>query len=258
MWTKRLKVVGVSLLTGVASAALLWGLVQVSKSPLFTIQDVEVLNVNARSPVDASTILGMAQIPVGRANLIHYELTPIKNRLLMHPWIKGVTLIKRFPQTLAISVEFREPMAIEQLGDGSLMFVDGEGEVFANASPAFGFDLPVLSGFESKGAPTIREALEIVKNWEKGRTPLTPKIATLGWEQDRGYRVVVSYRVMEKGGPVNARSLVELGPDAPRDIIQQMDRLNRVFSHLKEHGVNVRQIWADSEKKIVVKTARGS
>jgi hypothetical protein len=49
----------------------------------------------------------------------------------------------------------------------------------------------------------------------------------------------------------------EIGSDIPA-FEDQLGRLSKVFDYLSDNALPARQIFADSGKKIVVKTSRGS
>jgi len=128
-----------------AVVALFFGVLGVVNSDLFTVRVVEVVDlggapaddpdqaatVRKLTPLDAQQILEIAQVPTDSTNLFSLKLSGIEKRLLAHPWIKGATISKHFPQTVSISVVFREPIAIAQNPNGALYYIDSDGTAFA-------------------------------------------------------------------------------------------------------------------------------
>src|SRR3954467_10524233 len=71
------------------------------RSPLFLVQVVEVGDQPESAPVSAQVISDLAGVPVGKVNLFDLDLKSVERRILTHPWIRQVSLMKRFPQTLS-------------------------------------------------------------------------------------------------------------------------------------------------------------
>lgn len=224
-------------------------------SPLFIVRAVEIENHPEQAPVAVETLMELARVPVGRQNLFSLDLAQIEQRILKHEWIRAVTLTKRFPQTVAIGVAFREPRALLQESKGTLRFVDAEGDVFAQWGHHNDQDLPVLSGFEGKDGRQIVDALALIDTWNKSAVGQVSQIASVEWNAERGYRLMVSYAFAAGG---RGRTLIDLGQDVESEFEAQLSRLHAVFRHLISQGISARQIYADSDKKIVVRFARGS
>jgi hypothetical protein len=219
------------------------------------VQVVEVGDQPENSPVNPQAISDLAAVPLGKVNLFDLDLKSVEKRILTHPWIRQVNLIKRFPQTLSISVVFREPQALIQMRSGSMSYVDTDGKVFGRVNVLARSNLPLLSGISETDSSRIRQALELLARWEKSELRENSRLSALTWDEDRGYRAWVTYSV----GAVRARTQVELGKeidDSTSDV--QFRRLSGVLRYLSQHSMVANQIWADSGKKIVVRTAHGS
>jgi hypothetical protein len=255
----------VSVISGAA-----WGVRRAMRSPMFTLQVVEVADQPENSPVDAQALADLASLPVGQINLFDLELKPIEQRLLTQPWIREVRLEKHFPQTLSIGVVFREPQALIQNEDGTLAYVDRDGFVFGRVNLQFQPDLPIISAMGSGGASHVTEALTLIKAWGDSDLSAAAQISSLQWDAERGFRVLATYPLLAvaavpetngSAGPpvangVRGRTVVDLGQDLDGEA--QLRRLTKVFQYLTANKVHARQIWADSGKKVVVRTVHGS
>jgi len=237
-----------------------YGVFRAMHSPLFTTQVVEVADQPEQAPVDAQTITDLAAVPVGRVNLFDLDLQAIERRILTNSWIREVHLQKRFPQTLSISVVFRDPRGLFQGADGMLSYIDVDGKTFGRANLMFQPDLPVFSGFQKEGDPKILEALRFFSNWEKSTLGKRTQISALSWDEERGYRALVTYEFASSNGNSGARgrTWVDFGQNFDGDPNLQLKRLSYVFQYLAKNLVSARQIFADAGKKVVVKTAKGS
>jgi hypothetical protein len=225
------------------------------RSPLFLVQVVEVGDQPENSPVSAQAISDLAAVPVGKVNLFDLDLKTVEKRILTHPWIRQVNLIKRFPQTLSISVVFREPQALIQQRSGSLAYVDTDGKIFGRVNVLARSNLPMVSGISEADTARIQQALGLLARWEKSELHENSRLSALSWDEERGYRAWVTYSV----GAIRARTQVELGKDVDDSAFElQFKRLSGVLRYLSQHSMVAHQIWADSGKKIVVRTAHGS
>jgi cell division protein FtsQ len=74
----------------------------------------------------------------------------LKARLENLPWVKAARVERRFPDTLAVDLKVRQPVALGLVG-GAVLSIDRQGMVFEVRTDARGLDLPVVSGvtFES-------------------------------------------------------------------------------------------------------------
>lgn len=239
-----------------------FGLYRATRSPLFIIRAVEVADLDELAPIDAHRISQMAAVPVGKVNLFDLDLKPIEKRLLMEPWIKAVSLQKRFPQTVAIGVEFRKPVALVKSREGKLGFVDADGIQFGTADLSKNPDYPI---FYQLADTLIDEAIKVLQFWERARFGSRILVSSVSYDLERGFKLMVSYPLNpslhgDEPASLNSRgrATVELGQDIDAQTMVQLDRLKQVFKYLAEHSVSARQIWADTGKKIVVKLTRGS
>jgi hypothetical protein len=225
------------------------------RSPLFLVQVVEIGDQPENSPVSMQAISDLAAIPLGKINLFDLDLKTVEKRILTHPWIRQVNLIKRFPQTLSISVVFREPHALIQQRSGSLSYVDTDGKVFGRVNVLARSNLPLLTGIPETDSARIQQSLKLVDLWEKSDLHEAACLSSLNWDEERGYRVWMTY----SSGAVKARTEVDLGREVDEVALDlQLRRLNGVVRYLSQHSMVANQIWADSGKKIVVRTAHGS
>jgi hypothetical protein len=242
-----------------ALSAVGFGAWSATRSPLFTVRVVEVADQPEDAPVDAQTIASLARIPVGRANLFALDLAGVEERLLAHPWIREVRLMKRFPQTVTISVTFREPRALLQRPTGALSYIDADGRIFGSVDLSSSrADLPILSGVHPDDAARIQDTLRLLAEWEDAGLARRSPLSSVSWHPDRGFRALVTYAGRKPAGAHAHRTMIDLGHEFDAEFPSQLGRLGHVLGYLSAHDVAARQIWADTGKKIVVRFAHGS
>ncbi len=234
-----------------------YGIYRAVHSPLFLVRVVEVADLPQNSPVDAQTLTRLANVPVNKVSLFDLDLKAIEERVLREPWVRHVHLQKRFPQTLAISVTFREPKALFQKKDGTLAYIDSDATIFSQVDLTVNSDLPFLSGFKDDEEGPIAGALALLDAWEQSDLSKGAQVSSVSHDPELGYRALVTYPLQKQKNQV-ARTWVDLGQEIDVDTEVQMARLGQVFNYLSSHQVSARQIRADIGKKIVVRIARGS
>jgi hypothetical protein len=263
-YADRYRKIWVTVMAMTAIGALFFGVLGVVNSDLFTVRVVEVVDLESApaddpttaaphklTPLDAQQILEIAQVPTDSINLFSLKLSGIEKRLLAHPWIKGVTISKHFPQTVSISVIFREPTAIAQNAAGALYYIDSDGTAFAPLNLKSNSDLPVLVNFP---AEHVAAALHFLQAWSSLGLDPQYRVSSLEWDSERGLQVMATYSLPQSPGRVR----VELGRAFDADPEAQLGRLREVLIYLSKNGIRARQVFADLGKKIVVRIARSS
>jgi cell division septal protein FtsQ len=246
--------VAVICFSALALVGVAFGIGAAMRSPLFIVQVVEVADLPENSPIDAATVSKLAAVPIGKENLFKLDLLSIEQRVKKHPWVKAVQLHKRFPQTLAIEVVLRQPRALLQGEKGQMSYVDADGNVFGKVNLAVQPDLPLLSG--AMDLSKRIGSLHLLDLWDSEQVVKVAQLSSITYEEERGYRLLVSYPMRQGGGL--GRTMVDLGNEINADISAQFGRLKQVVRYLSDHSISVRQVWADADKKIIVKTVRGS
>lgn len=252
-----------------------FGLRQARHSTLFVIKSIEFKTLKPKDlfgvdvgsissslhPLNQEDLASLANIPVGKANLFDLDLKAIEGRLLSHHWIKRVWIERRLPSTVIIAVGYRNPKAFIQTTRGGIEYVDEEGEIFKGSAIESMTDLPMLSGFDPKDSEKIKESLELISRWESSALSPFSSISTVQWDQERGYRILISYW---KEAPSNSqfdsriRTIIDIGQEIDAGFDGKLLQLSSVIRYLSENSIAVRQIWADVGKKIVVKRVRGT
>lgn len=242
------------------SGAASMGVYSTLRSPIFLIHVVEISAIE-NGPLNYTQLLELAQIPTGKINLFDLNLHAIEEKFKKNEWISAVEITKKFPQTVSIQVHFREPVALFQWRNGLIGYVDNEGSVFGNITTGYISDLPTFSGMdlnESKvEGEKIKKALVILDSWKEAEIGKKTDISAIHWSENYGFRCFFNY-LFGSNENKKIRTQVDLGFENLNKIRLQLKRLSKVIDQLSLRGVASHQIWADSDKKIVVKTAKGS
>jgi hypothetical protein len=264
----QVKAKSIVFLTLFLCASVGYGLFELKRSSLFFIRTIDVvwldtsIGVNSKA-IDESEIRRLIHIPLGKVGLFDVHVREVEKKLLSHEWIRGVKVKRRFPNSLEVVVALRTPKAIVQASKDTLRYLDQEGFVFGRPDLKSIANLPLFYGLT--GHPSqIREALSLMEHWESSTLANSVNISSVYFDLDRGFRILVSYpfKMTEKTNirvvDNKFRTIVDLGQEIDGRIDQKIYALSSVIKYLSDHSMPVRQIWAEVDKKIVVKTVHGS
>lgn len=90
-----------------------------------------------------------------RINLLALDTERAENLILAHPWIEEVTVRRRWPSSLEVTVREHKPLALVNLehdDERSLYYMDSKGVLFAPHAPALDPDYPVVTGLTLDGS----------------------------------------------------------------------------------------------------------
>jgi cell division protein FtsQ len=107
----------------------------------FRVEQIEVTGVKR---MDRMTVYAVALEQRDRS-MPSIDLTGVRDRLLDYPWILDARVSRRLPDTLAIDIVEREPVAIWQ-SHGQLMLIDVTGKPLEPVSPDAMPALPLVIG----------------------------------------------------------------------------------------------------------------
>jgi cell division protein FtsQ len=148
--------------SGMALRALLWVMVLVvgggagwygwqQKGPDLLIQadrffEIKVVDITKTERISRDEVLALLDLPPGRG-LILVNPDALERALQLNPWIRRATVRRVFPDTLAVELQEREPVAVLRTAERAFL-VDQEGVLLAESLPDAPQSLPVLLGVD--------------------------------------------------------------------------------------------------------------
>ncbi|HTL13054.1 MAG TPA: FtsQ-type POTRA domain-containing protein [Bdellovibrionota bacterium] len=244
-------------ISAAALGALGVGWHQAVHSPLYSVRVVEVAFPSAQSgqalPLTVDQVREIAAVPVGGASLFSLNLRDIQARLLQEPWIRAVTVGKRFPSTLEIGVTFREAVGLWISPERTLRYVDGDGTVFGSLQMGKASDLPVFSSFPERELP---RAAAFASGWQSAGLGRYAELAEVAWFADRGLRAVLLGKSSDS--TPQHRWVLEMGQSFDEGLNARLEHLRQVLQYAAQRPLEVAGVRVTDDKKIVVKTGRGS
>ena len=158
----RLRLLRQLLVAGVVVAVPVGAAAWVLTSPRFHLRTIELSGTERVS----REWVGERIAPLKGRQLLRLSLADLEAELADHPWVAGVAMRKRLPDTLAVRVVERRPVALLRR-DGGLHYVDESGRVIdrfdAAAGPADLLLLQVPPGGEGRLAAALAASAEFAR-----------------------------------------------------------------------------------------------
>lgn len=136
-WVLRGAAAG-SLVLGILYGGYL-GVERMISSPYLAVKDIQVQGCRQ---IEAESLVRLSGVRPGEP-LVRVDIARVRERLLVHPVVKDVSVVREMPDTIRILVVERTPAAA--ILDGGFSIVDAEGMVLARQE-IFGGQLPVITG----------------------------------------------------------------------------------------------------------------
>ena len=112
-------------------------------SPYIKLEEVIINGVNEEIKHE---LIEMSELDTD-LSLLAINLKKIKTDMEKHPWVKSITVEKRFPHTLIIKAEKEEPRAIVLLE--RLSYMNRQGRIFKEVERSENKNFPIITGISS-------------------------------------------------------------------------------------------------------------
>ncbi len=145
------------ILVSIAGVVLLGMFIFRVSAGLMTLRQIEV---TGNHYLDRQEVLKGAGLYDGM-NLLKLHLDEVDRRLRQNPWIKRVSLKKRFPYTLMIRIEEARPEALLSL-HGRLFLIDDEGNILQEIRDDVNRFLPVINIDPERNHKGFKESLRLI------------------------------------------------------------------------------------------------
>lgn len=190
-------------------------------SPYIKIEQVIVTGVDGEVK---GHLLKMAQSSVGKSLLAlnQYEL---KQRIEKNPYLKRVSIEKRFPHTLIIQAEKEKPWAIVVMEE--LHYMTREGKIFKKIDQTEDMDYPLITGLSKTGGDRemqLKLAIKVLRDLEAEKEPWS--LQELSEVHVKKYGGVCLYFC-------SLPAVIKLNG---RELGTKIDELRRLVGHLKRRG----------------------
>ena len=117
---------------------------QLWTSPLFCIKDINHIEIEGAKRLSRSLVLEQSKVSPG-ASLLAIRPGQVERALMAHPWIAKAEVSRKWPHSLYLKIQERDPVALVQFGE-ELLYMDRQGMIFKPLSPGDPHNFPVITG----------------------------------------------------------------------------------------------------------------
>jgi len=113
---------------------------------LFCIKDINNIEIEGAKRLGRGVLLEQAHLVSG-ASLLGIRPGQVERALMAHPWIAKAEVSRKWPNSLHLQIQERDPVALVQIGE-ELLYVDRQGMLFKPLSPGDPHNFPVITGLK--------------------------------------------------------------------------------------------------------------
>jgi len=148
VWLARAKKV-LLLLAFLGVLSLLGGsLYLLKRNPYFRLSKIEIEIVPTKRVLSRGEIIKLSGLVLGQ-NIFEIDLSALRKRLELHPWVEKAFVARKLPHTVYLRVFEEEPVAMVSTGK-EVWLVNARGRLFAKARTSFMKELPALAGISKE------------------------------------------------------------------------------------------------------------
>ena len=216
-------------------------------SPFLQVHKIEVVGKFVN--VNEADVRATCPLKEGE-RLFLLSVNEIQDRISRLPWVRAVSVRRRLPDTLWISVEEYQPYAL--LAADKLYLIDEQGIIFKSLAATDPKNLPVLSGMiaEEKDKLSVfnvqrgllDQGLQLLKQFEVSQLNAGNAVSEIHYDPLQGFSVLTKDRPMQ----------VVIGKN---DFSAKIQRLDQFWQALPQ-SQRVRYLALISDDQIIVKFAK--
>jgi cell division protein FtsQ len=167
---------------------------QLLTSSLFCIKDINNIEIEGAKRLSRSLLLEQAKVGPG-ASLLAIRPGQVERALMAHPWIAKAEVSRKWPHSLHLKIQERDPVALVQFGE-ELLYMDRQGMIFKPLSPGDPHNFPVITGLTPKqfGHPAgdlpevVTQAFQLMDVLKANQPPLNlENISEIHVDLERGF-----------------------------------------------------------------------
>ena len=167
---------------------------QLLTSSLFCIKDINNIEIEGAKRLSRSLVLEQSKVGSG-ASLLAIRPGQVERALMTHPWIAKAEVSRKWPHSLYLKIQERDPVALVQFGE-DLLYADRQGMIFKPLSPGDPHNFPVITGLTPEQfrhpagdlPQVVTQAFQLMDVLKKTPAPLNlENISEIHVDLERGF-----------------------------------------------------------------------
>jgi cell division protein FtsQ len=212
---------------------------QLLTSSLFCIKDINNIELEGAKRLSRSLVLEQSKVGPG-ASLLAIRPGQVERALMTHPWIAKAEVSRKWPHSLHLKIQERDPVALVQFGE-ELVYMDRQGMIFKPLSPGDPHNFPVITGLTPEQfrhpagdlPQVVTQAFQLMDVLKKTPPPLNlENISEIHVDLERGFTlyangVGVALDLGLQEYPENLQKFAQLWPVlVQKGLLTRVGRIN--------------------------------
>jgi cell division protein FtsQ len=215
---------------------------QLLTSNLFCIKDINNIEIDGARRLSRTLLLQQSKLTPG-ASLLAVRPGQVERALMAHPWIAKAEVSRKWPNSLHLTIQERDPVALVQFGE-ELLYMDRQGMIFKPLSPGDPHNFPVITGLTpdqfkhpaGELPEVVAQAFQLMDVLKATSPPLNlENISEIHVDLERGFTlyangVGVALDLGLKDYPEKLQKFVQLWPSlVQRGLVAKVGRINLTY-----------------------------
>ncbi|MBM4302302.1 MAG: FtsQ-type POTRA domain-containing protein [Deltaproteobacteria bacterium] len=167
---------------------------QLLTSSRFCIKDINNIEIEGARRLSRSLLLEQSKLVSG-ASLLAIRPGQVERALMAHPWVAKAEVSRKWPHSLHLKIQERDPVALVQFGE-ELLYMDRQGMIFKPLSPGDPHNFPVITGLTPEQfrhpagdlPEVVAQAFQLMDVLKATQPPLNlENISEIHVDLDRGF-----------------------------------------------------------------------
>ncbi|OGR26037.1 MAG: hypothetical protein A2139_14060 [Desulfobacca sp. RBG_16_60_12] len=206
---------------------------------LFCIKDVNNIEIEGARRLSRSLLLQQSKLSPG-ASLLAIRPGQVERALMAHPWVAKAEVSRKWPHSLHLKIQERDPVALVQFSE-ELLYIDRQGMIFKPLSPGDPHNFPVITGLTPEQfrhpagdvTEVVAQAFQLMDELKKTPPPLNlENISEIHVDLERGFTlyangVGVALEVGHKDYSEKLQKFAQLWPVfVQKGLLTKVNRIN--------------------------------
>lgn len=245
-WKKYLRhlrpiVLGVSALT-LFSGVGYFGYQALGSATFCRLKNIDVSNTKR---ITRDEVLALASLKPGD-DILRMNLKTMGEQISRNPWVETVHIRRYYPDTLALTISEREPLAVVSMG--LMYYLDAKGVIFKVLSQGDKLDYPVVTGFtedEMTNEPAnakiaLKETCGLLDDLQKKGMFILADLSEIHYDKGYGFTLFTSSGALP----------IKMGTG---NYAEKLERFARIYPDIVKNKALLQYVDLDYNDKIVVK-----
>jgi len=212
---------------------------QLLTSSLFCIKDISNIEIEGARRLSRSLLLQQSKVEPG-ASLLAIRPGQVERALMAHPWIAKAEVSRKWPNSLHLKIQERDPVALVQFGE-ELLYMDRQGMIFKPLSPGDPHNFPVITGLTAEQfrhpagdlPEVVTQAFQLMDVLKANQPPLNlENISEIHVDLERGFTlyangVGIALEVGHKDYSEKLQKFAQLWPVlVQKGLLTKVNRIN--------------------------------